>query len=227
MMDRSGELIRIAHDHMELSLGQGVSPLEQPSIAQGKLGLNTWLQSICYFLTDTNSKVEIRGPRIVNLQRDNDKHIMVLAKEGGFDQELIQQYHLYLQAATLADITTAFGTRLEPWAVNGQGRKSRLNWPRQETPSTRARKEWHRFLKTLITTDDFTAGLTFTPEHRLGAWRSTHQQWPWIGTNSIAISQTGEKFRIENHTLTQLPPTTYPKLPLPIQITSIGRSHQR
>ena len=137
---------------------------------------------------DTNNKVEIRGPRIFNPQRDNEKHIMVLAKEGGFDQELIQQYHLYLQAATLADIATAFGTRLEPWAVNGQGRRSRLTWPRQGIPSARARKEWHRFLKTLIITDDFTAGLTLAPEHRLGAWHSTHQQWPWIGTNSIAIS---------------------------------------
>ena len=33
MKDRTGDLIRIAHEHMELTLGHGVSPLEQPSIA--------------------------------------------------------------------------------------------------------------------------------------------------------------------------------------------------
>ena len=152
---------------------------------------------------------------------------MALAAKGGFDLELIQQFHLFLQAATIADIATAFGTRLEPWAVNGQGRKSRLNWPRQEIPPMRARKEWHRFLKTLITTSDFAAGLTLTPEHRLGAWHSTHQQWPWTGTNTIAISRTGEMYKIERHTLAQLPPTTYPKHPLPIQITSYGHRYQR
>ena len=34
-------------------------------------------------------------------------------------------------------------------------------------------------------------------------------------------------FKIENHTLTQLPPTTYPGTPLPIQITLRGQSHQK
>ena len=227
MNDRTGELIRIAHDQIELSLGHGVSPLEQPGTALGKHGLNTWLQSICRFLSDINSRIELRDPRTVSLQRENDKHIMTLAAKGGFDLELIQQLHLYLQAVTIADIATAFGTRLEPWAVNGRGRKSRLNWPRQETPSTRARAEWHRFLKTLITTSEFESGLTLTTEYRLGAWHRTHQQWPWTGTNTIAISRTGEMYKIDHHTLVQLPPTTYPKHPLPIQITSYGQRYQR
>ena len=50
LQDRTGDLIRIAHDHLELVLGHGVSPLEHPNTTLVAHAPNTWITAICRFL---------------------------------------------------------------------------------------------------------------------------------------------------------------------------------
>ena len=81
--DRTGQLIRIAHDDLEFSLGLGHSPLLHPTEVNKSYTPENCIHSLCTFLTKCNSSIDIRDPRVVNPQRTNYHHIIILAKTGG------------------------------------------------------------------------------------------------------------------------------------------------
>ena len=107
IQDRTGTLIEIERDYLELLAGLGKCPLAHPIITQYEYLPNTWITSICSFLHHTNSQVIVRSQRIITIQRENDQFLMELAIQGGYKLELVQQCRLWLQVATLADICNA------------------------------------------------------------------------------------------------------------------------
>ena len=128
--DRTGTLILIEQDYLELVIGLGKFPLMEPQIALLDHTPTTWITSICSFLQHQQRKVELRHRRVVPLQSDRDIYIMKLAIEENYKLELIQQCHLFLKVATLADLIKAAGDKLEEWAYKGPDRNSSLQWPK-------------------------------------------------------------------------------------------------
>ena len=156
--DRTGLLIEIDLEYLELLIGLGKCPLYWPETTRYKYVPNTWLTSIGHFLHSNEFRVETRTKRIFRLQRENDLFLMQLAIDGRFNLNHIQQCRLYLQVATLADVSNAEGTRLEKWAMTKTGRTSKITWPNQGIPSYAAWQEWRRFLRSLLTIYGRTAG---------------------------------------------------------------------
>ena len=73
----------------------------------------TWITSICQFLHRTDSWVEIRGNRVIEVQRMNYRFIMQLALDGNYNLKLIQQCRLWLRIVTMADICDPAGRKIE------------------------------------------------------------------------------------------------------------------
>ena len=61
----------------------------------------------------------------------------------------------------------------------------------------------------------------------MGEWYSTHQVWPLFITDTLEFSSDGSMYLIQEHSLRDHPPTTFPKNLLPIQITPVGTHHLR
>ena len=93
--DRTGTLIQIERDYLELVIGLGKCPLIEPRIALFEHTPTTWITSICNFLHRQQSKVEMRHKKVVSLQRDRDAYIMQLAIDGNYKLEHIQQCQLF------------------------------------------------------------------------------------------------------------------------------------
>ena len=89
--DRTGCLIEIRSDYLDLEIGLGKFPLAFPRTVQYKHVSLTWISSICQFLHRTNSWVERQGHRVVQDQQQNNHFIMQLAMDDNFDLRLIQQ----------------------------------------------------------------------------------------------------------------------------------------
>ena len=192
--DRTGELIRIERDWLELALGLGKCPLKEPHIVNYKHAPMTWVTLICAFLYRNGSSVELRHDRVVPIQRANNQYLMQLAIDGNFNLNLIQQCRLYLKVATMADVCNVSGDRLEEGIFSRVVRPSTLSWPRQEQPSRRAWTEWRRFLTSFLSTYGKTAGLLLQRTYRLGCWSSTHQRWDWRGNESTVTGPDGSRY---------------------------------
>ena len=134
--DRTGQLIHIDRDFIEQVVKTGKCPLANPAITTLPHCPNTWITSVSRFLHSIDGKVITTSRRIIPLQRENDKYIMQLAIDGNFCVRSIQQCRMWLQAATLADISHADGRRLEAWAYvqSTKGRESTLKWTNQGKP---------------------------------------------------------------------------------------------
>lgn len=201
--DRTGELIHIERDHLEVIIGVGKCPLKDPHITQMDHAPRTWITSISEFLHRHDCVVELRHKKVVPLQRDQDKYIMQLALDGRFDLSLVQQCRLFLKVVTIADVINAAGDQLEPWAFKGPGRESRLYWPAQGQPSKRAWTEWRKVLRSLLTTYGQIVGKYLKPTYKLGKWISTHQIWQWRGNSQWAVRYDGTLYRREGVTLVE------------------------
>ena len=170
----------------------------------------------------------MRRDPILKKQRLNDHFLMQLAIEGGFNLTRIQQCRLLLQVNTVADISTAMGTKLEPWCRHSKGRLSKLRWPNQGHPSKRAWTEWNKLLDSLLTTFGAIASGTLKPTYKLGGWKFTQQEWPWLGTKYYAVRDTGEIYKREVHTLEQIKtPSLTTTSFLPIQVDRFEQRYQR
>ena len=111
--DRTGTLICIERDYLKLVIGLGKCLLREPHIAALDHAPSTWITSICGFLQQHKSEVELQHKKVVALQRNGDALIMQLATDGYYNLKLIQQCRLYLKFVTLADVINIAGNKLE------------------------------------------------------------------------------------------------------------------
>ena len=77
--DRTGKLIRIEKDNLELLIGLGKCPLLHPHTTQYKYVPNKWITYISLFLCKLNSKVEVRGNQVIKLQSKYEHHLMQIS----------------------------------------------------------------------------------------------------------------------------------------------------
>ena len=116
---------------------------------------------------------------MIKKQRINDTFIMNDTKSNGVRIQYIQQCRLYLQIATLSDITKIDGTQLKKNSFHKKNRASNLTWPHQRKPTKQAWTEWRKYLRTLLQHEESrTSARQISQQYRLGAWISTHQKLP-------------------------------------------------
>jgi hypothetical protein len=122
-------------------------PPTQPSLL---LDLRSFLQHI-------NGTITLCNAPISKKLRENDRHIMdiVMCQTQWTPKQVIQinSCRRYLQAQTLADITTIQGTRIKPSCLDGatqpDNKTVKISLFNQSKPSTAAWKTWRRFLATI------------------------------------------------------------------------------
>ena len=194
MNDRTGELAAITVGSLELEVGMGKCPLWHPHVTKLDHVTTTWVSSIGRFLHRMGCRIETRLVRQVGPQRVNDNFLMQLALDGKYKLKLIQQCRLWLQVCTLADICDAAGKQIEKWAFKKKGRKSKLKWMQQEEPSRKAWGEWRRFLCSLVVDRRSDSGYYLKQNYKMAAWRSTHQEWQWLGDPMMVVNCEGQRF---------------------------------
>jgi hypothetical protein len=149
--NQTSRLLRVA-----LAWTQFVARTSQPILTDTKIKLPhlkvRWISSLRTFLNDINAEIELDKDQVPLPQRLYDEHVMdkILSSEGLFDADIniMNNCRLYLQAVTIADLSTACGTRLDPFLL--QGRTSLLSsttsWItiNQARPNKAAWRKWRR-----------------------------------------------------------------------------------
>jgi len=119
----------------------------------------SYILEVRSFLRSIKGKITMRDPPIPKKLRINDRHIMdiALTQLQWKDSHLIRinACRRYLQAQTLADITTMQGTMIRPHIMNGtweaNSNNVRISMFNQKRPGPRAWKTWRRFLLLICT----------------------------------------------------------------------------
>ena len=107
--DRTGILIEIDRDYLELVIGLRKYPLQYPQVTTLVHSSQTWITSIGKFLNRSSCWVETRARQVIPLQRDNNQYIMQLAMDSKINLALIQKCWLQKQVATIVDICNPTG----------------------------------------------------------------------------------------------------------------------
>jgi hypothetical protein len=111
-----------------------------------------WIPQIRDFLHHINGRIVMENSR-PKTYRENDTYLMdseYLLKITQRERIYIHRCRIFLQVATISDITTADGQRIhEAWTSPSSEKpsKSTLNWPRQDSPNRTAWKAWEKFLR--------------------------------------------------------------------------------
>lgn len=143
-----------------------------------------WLLHIRDFLDHIKGQIHGATPK-PPLYREHDSYIMdsttikLLSRQ---DRAIIQRCRIYLQIATISDIASHDGTRINPTWMTPTSPKpsiSQLQWPKQGNPGRRAWTLWARVIKA-----------AFTNKYgrlkcQLGNWTRTNPSRKWVAYISV------------------------------------------
>jgi hypothetical protein len=202
-------LLRICLDWYQVIAGVSFCPLSRPAMPLNYTDC-AWLDFTCGFLLHCSAQLLIHGITLPKLQRQHDSCIM----EGLLPLNLsaatmfrINSCRLWLQVATLSDICTLQGDKIDRTAWVGSARMTSNNseWPTQTRPCDKVWGLWRKALSDSYCTNDRRYVLASQPgrlTHGLGAWlpdsspRDSHRwdsyiqhstQWLYV-PHSIATS---------------------------------------
>ena len=141
----------------------------------------TWIAANWQFATESGILVDPKSPEL-KARREHDIFLMVyFAANGATGPQLaeLKLCRLFLQVTTLADITTADGTRIMASALEGTKAKnhnpSYYKWPKQQKPPKSIWNSWRTRLAPLIN------GLNGKLAQPLGRWTDGgRDKWPWF-----------------------------------------------
>ena len=148
--DDVGKLIKINIETTQLLAGVGTPVLELNTCI--KYLEDSWIMTLHNHLINTGMHLVTQDTWVPNIQRVNDNIIMDMVQGYFSPNELrfINQCRLYLQALSIADITTLDGRSIteEAWNVRRTKsfKESRLHWPEQRRPSRQAIVTWRKAL---------------------------------------------------------------------------------
>ena len=112
--DQTGDLLLIEKDYIELIVGTGVCPLDHSESVAVDYVEQTWIVTLAAFLQRCCGSILTNTKRVVELQRENDVYLMAFTEDMSKSKRaVIQRCRLYLQVATLADVSDITGTRLD------------------------------------------------------------------------------------------------------------------
>ena len=93
--DRTGDLLLIEKDYVELIIGKGVCPLEHPESVAVDYVEKTWIVTLAEFLQRCRGRIVTNAKRVVKPQRDSDVYLMSFTdKLGKSEQAAIQRCRL-------------------------------------------------------------------------------------------------------------------------------------
>ena len=111
---------------------------------------------------------------------------------------IFNNYRLYLQVHSLADITTGDGARITGNAlqrIRDPDRKSNLTWPAQKRPSGKYWKIWRKMLRQVFTNNTY-----WSLGRPLGSWTDiSHQTYKWFCTDdyeTLYFKHSPNSFRV-------------------------------
>ena len=115
----------IEKDYVEMLIGLGHCPLENPERAAVDYVENSWILALAKFLQRCGGSILTNTKRVVEKQRDNDVFLMDHAGMlSAGDRMKIQECRLFLQVMTIGDISNVEGTYLDKRVLRGvQNRK--------------------------------------------------------------------------------------------------------
>ena len=148
------------------------------------------------FLWRCRGSIKTKADRVVTQQRSDDVFLMNYTNDLSVaDRKRIQQCRLYLRAATLADVCTIGGDRVERKVLEGERkRESKLIWPNQGDLTERHWRVWKKFLGTFTETGT----RKLKEEFRLGGWKASHQHWQWTRNGTVITNHNdGSSYRFK------------------------------
>jgi len=178
--DKSNKLLRISLSSLQLAVGSTTSILQLDATKYSAWIENTWLLSLCKFLSKINLEVQLLDQWLPTVVREHDVVLMDFFIAQGYNSSQLRRLNrcrIYLQAITLADITSANGSTIIPDILSGiplTDRKSHLHWPCQQRPPNGDWILWAQALQPL------------QPRNKLlqplGQWLTpnSHQTWFWF-----------------------------------------------
>ena len=151
-------LFQIGLEWFRILSGLPVCPLASPNLDTTHVELAQWFQSLQGFLSTINHSLEVPNHYLPRPLREHDRTIMSLCRANFTTTELItiNRCRLFLRVSTIAEITTADGTKLHPtvWrGVHPPNSESKLLWPRQSKPPPPSWRVWRRFLQQVLKPD--------------------------------------------------------------------------
>ena len=177
----TGKHLRDSSESLILELGSAKPFWELDYATYGVLATpRLWLANTWEALDSTS--LQLKGPLpLLGILRDGDLHLMDIFVANNFSGHDLFQLNLcrmYLQAITLADITTADGRYLEHAAWHGTHfRNSPHEWPRPGKPSQACWNIWRVALRQCFL-PLYSHSLKLT--NPLGEWHSpTNDSWEW------------------------------------------------
>ena len=187
-----GKLMMYSLKYSQMESGLGLHLLEDPTVFISWL-TPTWLMSLRQFLYNHKITITLTDCWHVLLCCKHDQYLMEPAlRDCSFtysDYEHINWVRLYLQVATLSDISDGNGQTVNKAIMAGQrpnDRKSPRAWPRQATVTRSQITLWEKYLRTHFVT---TEGLYL--RRSLGQWtRDSNLEWRYTQSPTDVLFDT-------------------------------------
>jgi hypothetical protein len=199
-----GNLLKCTLAWLHLSAGMSYSLLERVDEQLPHLE-SKWIHSLCQFLSSISASIHLDDPCIPQPQRVNDQYLMDMIIQSNrytpVQLRTLNYCRLYLQAVTLADITTPNGLHLDPCFLTGHSSlyRSRTRWHsvNQDRPSDKDWRLWK--LANRLWSDQ--SGRLF---HPLGAWlhpvtNSRFQHFAYQYRRSLFIRTENNEYTTFRH----------------------------
>ena len=174
--DDTGNLISIALQHMQLSVGTEKHFFHQPFATYQHLLPHSWIKQLLEYLDSRQITIDLTQIQTLRPQRKYDKSIMDVIKPyfTTAEQILINRMRIHLKLYYISDMVDMDGRRvLQNIKQHVSYRDSIWEWPQQSLP-TKGHQIWLRAC------DKITNHLH---THRLGYWIRRNQIWTWKTNN--------------------------------------------
>ena len=182
----TGELLRANIEATKIHLGIGRNFLTLNYNRLHKLIPPSLMKHVWYFSFKYNISIHEEVTTDIILRRGNDRFLMeeiALRNEQFTNNELahINRCRLYLQVATLADITNGNGTVIREGVLKGNMKllhQPYYKWPRQTRPGVNSWRLWRKAIKICFMRE---VRLHLYPRMQLGNWTDGEQNgWNWF-----------------------------------------------
>jgi len=180
-----GKMLRIALHWAQFCAGTSRPIMEDTATKLPHLEAK-WLTSMRSYLQAVDGTIQVDEPGVPALMRTGDRFIMDIALQANFKPGQIRRINycrLYLNVVTVADITNASGTMIDPGMYDGNrdaiNTRSRWQHVHQTRPDKASWKLWRRVCRMISTKIQHRQVLT----EPLGAWlepaKNMRREWPF------------------------------------------------
>ena len=174
----------LLNENMELVqayVGSDQTFWDLPFDMYGHLAPEGWIKNTWKALSETG--ITLKGPNLaVPTKRVRDVHLMDAFVDQGFDEKklaTLQKCRMFYGADTLADISTACGSRIDQtvWEGRPMPSRERKNWIQVHNPSRNDWVVWRDALRQTFMPPHCNTRLLRNP---LGAWKKEEDpDWAW------------------------------------------------